>query len=105
LRNVTETKNHWLAIKLIGDTTKKTPKDATGSTVYITTGKIRRRFDQTSGAGYASQNEQTIFVGLGDNTKIDKLEVVWANGQTEQFPVEKIDARIVIKQGEKIKGN
>jgi len=103
LRNVTDTKNHWLAVKLVGDTNKKTPKDAIGSTVFITTGKIRRRFDVTSGASYASQNEQTIFVGLGDAAKIDKLEVVWANGQTEQFPVERIDARIVIKQGEKAK--
>ncbi|MDQ6785370.1 MAG: CRTAC1 family protein [Acidobacteriota bacterium] len=101
LRNVTDTKNHWLAVKLIGDATKKTPKDAIGSTVFITTGKLRRRFDLTSGASYASQSEQTIFAGLGDSTKIDKLEVVWANGQTEQFPVEKVDTKIVIKQNEK----
>lgn len=105
LRNVSETKNHWLAIKLVGDAAKKTPRDAIGSTVYITTGKLRRRFDLTSGGSYASQNEQTIFAGLGENTKIDNLQVVWAGGQTEEIPIEKIDARVVIKQGEKIKAN
>jgi hypothetical protein len=105
LRNVTDAKNHWLSIKLVGDATKKTPKDAIGSTVFVSTGKLRRRFDLTSGAGYASQNDQIINVGLGDNTKIDNIEVVWANGQTEQFTVGKIDAQIVIKQGEKAKGS
>lgn len=101
LRNVADTKNHWLEIKLVGDVSKKTPLDAIGSTVYVTTGKMRRRFDLTSGAGYASQNEQKILVGLGENTKIDRLEVVWANGQTEQFPAGKIDAQITLKQNGK----
>jgi hypothetical protein len=98
LRNVSEAKNNWLKIKLVGDVSKKTPKDAIGSTVYVTTGKFRQRFDLTSGAGYASQDEQTIHVGIGDMTKIDKLEVVWANGQTETFPVDGINKVLVIRQ-------
>ena len=98
LRNVSEAKNNWLKIKLVGDVAKKTPKDAIGSTVFVTTGKLRQRFDLTSGAGYASQDEQTIHVGLGDATKIDKLEVLWANGQTETFPVNSINKLLIIKQ-------
>jgi hypothetical protein len=98
LRNVSVAKNNWLKIKLVGDVAKKTPKDAIGSTVFVTTGKLRQRFDLTSGANYASQDEQTIHVGLGDTPKIDKLEVVWANGQTEIFPVDGINRLLVIKQ-------
>ena len=103
LRNVTGAKNNWLAIKLVGDTAKKTPKDAIGSTVYVTTGKLRQRFDVTSGGSYASQNDQTIHVGLGEIAKIDKLEVVWANGQTETFSAPEINSQIIIKQNEKSK--
>ncbi len=99
LRNVSDTKNNWLSIKLVGDSSKKTPKDAIGSIVYLTTGKIRQRIDLTSGASYASQSEQTIHAGLGDATKIDRLEIVWANGQTEKFAVDKINALITLKQG------
>jgi hypothetical protein len=98
LRNVADSKNHWLALKLIGDTTKKSTKDAVGSKVFVTTGKLRQRFDVVSGASYASQNEQTIHVGLGEWTKIDKLEVVWVNGQTEKFSIEKIDSSLTLKQ-------
>ncbi|MBX7173328.1 MAG: CRTAC1 family protein [Pyrinomonadaceae bacterium] len=99
LKNVSSTTSHWLALKLVGDTAQKTPKDAIGSCVFVTTGNLRQRFDVTSGAGYASQNDQTIHIGLGAAAKIDKLEIVWANGQTEVVPVDKIDTNLVIKQG------
>lgn len=98
LRNVSSEKNNWLSIKLVGDPTKKTPRDAVGSTVFVQTGKLRQRFDLTSGAGYASQNEQRIHVGLGPASKIDSLEVVWANGQTQKVPVDKINAQLAIRQ-------
>ncbi len=99
LKNVSSSAAHWLALKLIGDTTQKTPKDAIGSSVFVTTGSMRQRFDVMSGASYASNNDQTIHLGLGTATKIDKLEIVWANGQTETVPIDKIDTYLVIKQG------
>ncbi len=102
MRNVGADKNRWLSVKLIGDVSKKTPKDATGSTVFVTTGKVRQRFDIISGSSYASNNDQAIHIGLGNAAKIDKLEVVWANGQTEVFPVEKIDTRIILEQNKSI---
>ncbi|HEY0460501.1 MAG TPA: CRTAC1 family protein [Pyrinomonadaceae bacterium] len=99
LKNVSIDKNNWLALKLVGDTARKTPKDAIGSKVFVTVGKLRQRFDLTSGAGYASQNEQIIHIGLGDATRIDALEIVWANGQNERVAVDKINTLLTIKQG------
>ncbi len=99
LKNVSSSTAHWLSLKLIGDTAQKTPKDAIGSWVFVTTGSLRQRFDVISGASYASQNDQTIHIGLGTATKIDKLEIVWANGQTEVVPIDKIDTHLIVKQG------
>lgn len=99
LKNVTNTTAHWLSLKLVGDTAQKTPKDAIGSCIFVTTGNLRQRFDVISGAGYASNNDQTVHIGLGVATKIDKLEIVWSNGQTEVVPIDKIDTHLVIKQG------
>ena len=101
LRNVSEAKSNWLSIKLVGDSTKKTPKDAIGSTVYVTTAKLSQRFDIVSGGSYASSNEQIIHIGLGDATKIDKLEIVWANGQTETVATNKINTFLTIQQNKK----
>lgn len=102
LRNVSDDKNHWLGLKLIGDPAKRTPKDAVGSKVFVTAGGIKQRFDITSGAGYASQNDQCINIGLGAATKIDKLEIRWAGGATETINVADIDRLIHISEGKGI---
>ena len=81
----------------------KTPKDAIGSIVYITTGKIKQRLDVISGAVYCSQNDLTLHVGLGAATKVDKLEVQWANGPVEAFEVPAIDKILAIVQGKGIR--
>jgi hypothetical protein len=99
LRNVGESKNHWLIIRLVGDTTKKSPRDATGAIVYATTGALRQRLDLVSGAGYASQNDPCLHVGLGAATKLDKLEVRWPDGTLEIVSVPGVDRVVTITQG------
>ena len=99
LRNVASPAGHWVKLRLTGDVAGKTPKDAIGSIVYLTTGKIRQRLDVISGAVYCSQNDLTLHVGLGAATKVDKLEVQWANGAVETFEVPAIDKTITIVQG------
>ena len=103
LRNVTAPAGHWVKLRLVGDVAGKTPKDAIGSIVYLTTGKIRQRLDVISGAVYCSQNDLTLHVGLGAATKVDKLEVQWANGAVEAFEVPAIDKTITIVQGKGIR--
>lgn len=98
MKNISASANHWIALKLIGDPAKKTPKDAIGSKVLVTAGNIKQRFDLTSGAGYASQNEQTIHIGLGNAAKVDALEIIWANGESQKIAVEKIDGLLTVKQ-------
>jgi hypothetical protein len=90
---------HWLNLRLVGDPLKKTPRDAIGSIAYLTTGKIRQRLDVISGAVYCSQNDLTLHFGLGLATKVDKLEIQWANGAVEAFDVPAIDKTMNIIQG------
>ncbi|HEV2882468.1 MAG TPA: CRTAC1 family protein [Pyrinomonadaceae bacterium] len=99
LRNVSETKNHWLIIRLSGDTAKKSPRDATGAIVYATTGALRQRLDLVSGAGYASQNDPCLHLGLGAAAKLDKLEVKWPDGTLEVVNVPGLDRVVTITEG------
>jgi hypothetical protein len=99
LRNVTEPRNHWLQLQLIGDPTRKSPKDAIGATAYLTTGKLRQRADVISGASYISQNDQRLHFGLGSATKVDKLEVRWPDGSVETISVPFVDRVLTIVQG------
>jgi hypothetical protein len=84
---------------LVGDATKKNPKDAIGSVAYLTTGKVRQRQDVVSGAVYCSQNDLVLHFGLGASTKVDKLEVQWPDGTVETFSVPAVDKTITIVQG------
>ena len=99
LRNVATPAGHWLNLRLGGDVDKKNPRDAVGSIVYLTTGKIRQRLDAVSGAVYCSQNDPTLHFGLGAATKVDKLEIQWPNGSRETFDVPAIDKTMTIVQG------
>jgi len=99
LRNVATPVGHWLNLRLVGDTAKKTPKDAIGSIAYLTTGKLRQRLDVISGAVYCSQNDMTLHFGLGAGAKVDKLEIQWANGAVEAFDIPAIDKTVTLIQG------
>jgi hypothetical protein len=98
LRNVASREGHWLSIRLVGDSSKKTSRDAVGARVYVTTGKIQQRRDVISGNSYASQNDPALHFGLGSATKVDKLEVKWPDGSLQTVRVPGVDRRITIVQ-------
>jgi hypothetical protein len=99
LRNVAATSGHWLGLRLVGDVTKKSPRDAIGSIAYLTTGNVRQRQEVVSGAVFCSQNDMTLHFGLGAATKVDKLEIKWSNGAIETFNIPKVDTLLTITQG------
>jgi enediyne biosynthesis protein E4 len=103
LRNVFETKNHWLRLKLVGDPARKSPRDAIGSVVYVTAAGLRQRQDVVSGGSYASQNDCCLSFGLGAATKVDRLEVKWPDGSTETFNVPGVDRTLTLAEGKGVK--
>jgi hypothetical protein len=101
LRNVAASTGHWLALRLIGDVAKKSPRDAMGAVVYLTTGNVRQRREVFSGAVYCSQNDMTLHFGLGGATKVDKLEIKWPDGSIEVVSVPTVDKVMTITQNQK----
>src|SRR5688572_25060611 len=100
LRNVAAGTGHWLRVQLLGNLAKKSPRDAIGSVVYLTAGKVRQRRDVFSGAIYCSQNEMTLHFGLGSATKVDKSGIRWSDGSTELVTVPAVDTIMTITQGQ-----
>ena len=97
LRNIDPNHNHWIAFRLIGG--PKSPRDAIGATVYVTTGAIRQRSDVFSGGSFASTSDMRPHFGLGTATSVDKLEVDWPSGLHEQFQVPAIDTFQTLTEG------
>ncbi len=99
LRNVSTPVGHWLGLRLVGDIARKSPRGAIGAIAFVTTGKVRQRQDVVSGAGYSSQNDMTLHFGLGDSSRIDKLEIKWPDGSLEVVPVLGVDRILTIIEG------
>jgi hypothetical protein len=90
---------HWLSVKLVGDVKRKCPRDAVGTVVFCVAGGKRMRAEVASGRSYNSQSDLRAHFGLGKATKVDAIEVRWANGKTERYEVKTIDRIITIEQG------
>jgi enediyne biosynthesis protein E4 len=89
---------HWLQVRLVGDPARKTPRDAIGSVVFCTAGGRRTRGEVASGRGHGSQSDLRVHFGLADATRVERLEVRWANGPTQAYAVDGVDRLVVIDQ-------
>jgi len=69
--------NHWLEINLIGIDSNR---DAVGAQLIATAGGVQQYREQNSGMHHRGQNHQRIHFGLGSNTIVSELRILWPNG-------------------------
>jgi hypothetical protein len=100
LRNVAKNSNHWLTLKLIGG--PKSPRDAIGAKVFLSTAGVRQRGDVFSGGSYASSSDQRLHFGLGTAAKVDKVEIVWPDGTKEEVSISAVDQVVTVTEGKGI---
>ena len=100
MRNVVKNDNHWIGFRLIGG--PKSPRDAIGSKVFVTAGGIRQRADVFSGGSYGSSSDQRVHFGLGQNNKIEKIEIHWPSGLKQEITAPSIDRIFTVAEGKGI---
>jgi hypothetical protein len=96
-RNVNPDHHHWVDLKLIGG--PKSPRDAVGSTVYLSAGGIRQRGDVLSGGSYLSSNDPRVHFGLGDAAKVDDVVIHWPDGKVEKLTLPGVDHIYTVEEG------
>lgn len=74
--------NHWLSISLTGEGSNR---DAIGATVILESGDTRQVRIVTAGSSYLSQDDTRQLFGLGANSRIDTLTVLWPGGTVDVF--------------------
>ena len=78
LRNVTQTHNHWILLKLVGT---KSNRMGIGAQVRITTDDGRRLYNEvTTSTGYAASSDPRVHFGLGGSRVIREIEIRWPSG-------------------------
>ena len=86
-----------MELKLVGG--PKSPRDAVGATVYLTSDGIRQRGDVLSGGSYLSSNDMRVHFGLNEATTIEDLEVHWPSGAMEKFKLAGLDRIYTLTEG------
>jgi enediyne biosynthesis protein E4 len=93
--------NHWVTLKLIGG--PKSPRDAIGAKVFVTTGAVRQRADVFSGGSYGSNSDPRVHFGLGSATKVDKVEIQWPSGAKQEVTLPGVDQIFTVDETKGLK--
>ena len=78
LRNLLGGGNHWLAVQLRG---RGSNRDAIGAHLTLETASRRLQYNHvTTSVGYASSSDKTVHFGLGAESRVKSLRIVWPAG-------------------------
>jgi enediyne biosynthesis protein E4 len=92
-------RNHWIGIELQGTKSNRLALNARAKAVagdLVQTGVV------LSGGSYLSQNDLRIHFGLGSHERVDRLEILWPDGETEILTALRVDQFYCIEQGQGI---
>jgi hypothetical protein len=82
LLNTTRTTNHRALFQLVGT---KSNKMAIGARVTVRAGDLVQMSEVRAGGSYLSQNDPRLHFGLGQQSKMSKVEIRWPSGKTEEL--------------------
>ncbi|MEW6742247.1 MAG: FG-GAP-like repeat-containing protein [Planctomycetota bacterium] len=92
-----------LLIRLIGDG-KRANLQAVGARVRLTCGGKTQIREVHAGTSYASQSDTRLHFGLGDQSEVERIEIIWPDREHTAEVLEKVPAggTITVKMGEGI---
>jgi hypothetical protein len=77
LKQAGEPPGHWIILQLAGT---RSNRSAIGARVKLTAGGQTQVDEVRSGGSYLSQNDLRLHFGIGDATRIDRIEIAWPSG-------------------------
>ena len=99
LRNNIGTQNHWIGLRLKG---KKANPDAIGARITYQAADLKRSRMIVGGGSFLSAQDPRLVLGLGQNKKIDWVEIQWPQPSrlVERYHDLAIDKYTAITEGE-----
>ncbi len=86
--------NHWLMLDLEG---RKSSRDAVGARIKLTLGSGRVLYSHVStSVGFMSTSDRKVHFGLGTETRVSEIEVIWPSGAVQTLRNQKADRVIRI---------
>jgi len=72
--------NNWILLDLEG---VESNRDAIGAQVRLTSGGVTQLREQNGGIHVFAQNDQRLHFGLGQDNRIDRIEIRWPSGEVQ----------------------
>jgi len=95
LRNVVAGRGHWAMLRMVDDH----GRDALGAEVTMTVAGRTIRRDVRAAYSYLASNDPRVHVGLGSETVLRDVSVLWPTGKRERFGDVAADKVAVLRQG------
>ena len=77
LQNDGGNRNNWLKILTVGKTSNR---NGIGTRIELTIGQSRQIREVISGSSYLSQSSLEVEFGLGKNSVVDQIRILWPSG-------------------------
>ena len=77
-------------------------RDGVGTQIRLTTGQRTQVREVKAGSSYLGQNDLRQHFGLGDVTRVDRLELRWPSGRTEVVQSVPANHIVTIREGDGI---
>ena len=97
-RNDVGSRSHWLAVKLVGAPSAGSNADAIGARVTFVTASGMQIRELDGGNSYCGQSDRRVFVGLGDEYIVRKLEVRWPSRRVQVLTNVRADQVLTIEE-------
>jgi len=97
LQNKAGAGNHWLGVRLIGETCNR---DSIGARLTWSAGGVKRTRLKNGGGSYLSSHDPREVLGFGGATKLDWLEIKWSlpSGRVEKYTNLIVDSYVTVKE-------
>lgn len=97
LRTDSPPNHHWITLRLLGT---KSNRDAIGARVIAHVGERVQTAEVRSGGSYLSHSDLRVHFGLGQETRVRRLEVRWPSGLVEVFENLEGDRFLLVREGQ-----
>src|SRR6185503_19380915 len=87
---------HWLSVRLVGT---RSNRDAIGARVTIQLHGRSSMAEVHGGGSYLSQSDLRVHFGLGQQSRVEAVDVAWPSGRRERVGPLEADASVTIKEG------
>jgi enediyne biosynthesis protein E4 len=88
--------NHSLRVKLVGT---KSNRDGMGAAVRVTTADGTQTQMLRSGSSYLSASELVLTFGVGQQSKVDSVEIRWPSGQVDRLSNVNAGQTVTVAEG------